>query len=157
VIGALAIWRARTATRLYVVLLGVLLLAAALAVLVTAFSLTGYWTAFFVHVLWAILLTIVGFVFVSRPSMSAEAITLVMALYFLTTGVIGIGFALFSHIQGESISVLDGVVSVALGALLLSGWPVTGLWAIGLFLGIGLILRGAAIAALGVSLQTLAR
>ena len=123
VLGGLAIWRARTATRVYVVFLGVLLLIAALAVMATAFSFTGYWTAFFIHVLWAVLLGIVGFVFVARPSTSAEAITLVLAVYFLVTGVLGIGFALFSHMRGEWLSVFDGAVSIALGALLLSGWP----------------------------------
>ena len=157
VLGVLAIWRARTATLVYVVFLGVLLLAAALAVFVAAFSLTGYWTAFFIHVLWAVLLAIIGVVLVARPTTSAEAITLVIAFYFLVTGIIDIGFALFSHIRGEWLSIFDGVVSVALGALLLSGWPVTGLWAIGLFVGIDLILRGIAIAALGFGLQSLTR
>jgi uncharacterized membrane protein HdeD (DUF308 family) len=156
-VGGLAIWRARTATRLYVVFLGVLLLVAAVAVFLTAFSLTGYWTAFFTHVLWAVLLGIIGFVFATRPSTTAEAITLVLAVYFIAAGVLGIGFALFSHIPAQWLSVFDGAVSIALGALLLSGWPVSGLWAIGLFIGIDLILRGAAIAALGLSLQPLTR
>jgi uncharacterized membrane protein HdeD (DUF308 family) len=155
VLGILAIWRARTATLVYVVFLGVLLLAAALAVFVAAFSLTGYWTAFFIHVLWAVVLAIIGVILVSRPATSAEALTLVIAFYFLVTGIVGIGFALFSHTQGEWLSIFDGVVSVALGALLLSGWPVTGLWAIGLFVGIDLILRGSAIAALGLGLRSL--
>lgn len=156
-LGCLAIWRARTATLVYVVFLGALLLAAALAVFIAAFSLTGYWTGFFTHVLWAVLLALVGVVLVTRPAISAEAITLVMAFYFLVTGVLGIGFALFSHVRGEWLPLLDGAVNVALGALLLSGWPVTGLWAIGLFIGIDFVLRGATIAALGLSLQSLAR
>jgi len=156
-LGALAIWRARTATLVYVVFLGALLLAAALAILVVAFSLTGYWTAFFVHVLWAVLLAIIGFILISRPAISAEAITLVIAFYFLVTGVVGIGFALFSHIQGGWLSIFDGVVSAGLGVLLLAGWPVTGLWAIGLFVGINLILRGGEVLALGLSLRTLAQ
>ncbi|MEJ0092036.1 MAG: DUF308 domain-containing protein [Methylocella sp.] len=156
ILGALAIWRARTATIVYVVFLGALLLAGALAVLIVAFSFAGYWTSFFAHVLWAVLLAIIGFILVSRPAISAEAITLVIAFYLIVTGVLGIGFALFSHIRGEWISVFDGVVSLALGALLLSGWPVTGLWAIGLFIGIDLILRGITIVALGLGLRSLA-
>ncbi|PNG27537.1 HdeD family acid-resistance protein [Methylocella silvestris] len=154
-LGALAIWRARTATLVYVMFLGAILLAAATAVLIVAFSLTGYWTAFFVHVLWAILLGIIGLILVSRPAISAEAITLVIAFYFLIEGIFSIGFALFSHIRGEWLPILDGVVSVALGAILLSGWPITGLWAIGLFIGINLVLRGAAIVALGLGFRAL--
>ncbi len=157
ILGALAIWRARTATLVYVVFLGVLLLAAALAIFVVAFSLTGYWTAFFFHILWAILLAIIGFILVSRPAISAEAITLVIAFYLLVSGIVGIGFALFSHAQGEWLSVFEGLISAALGALLIAGWPVTGFWAIGLFVGIDFILRGAAIVALGLTLRTLAQ
>ncbi len=157
ILGALAIWRARTATLVYVVFLGALLLAAALAVFVVAFSFTGYWTAFFFHILWAILLAIIGFILVSRPALSAEAITLVMAFFFLVSGVVGIGFALFSHAEGQWLSIFDGAVSVALGALLLSGWPVTGLWAIGLFVGVDLILRGVAITTLGLGLRSIAQ
>lgn len=156
-LGAVAIWRARTATLVYVVFLGALLIAAALAVFIAAFSLTGYWTAFFVHVLWAIVLAITGVILITRPTISAEAITLVMAIYFLVAGILAIGFSLFSHVRGEWLPILDGVVSVALGALLLSGWPVTGLWAIGLFIGIDFVLRGAAITALGLGLQSLGR
>jgi uncharacterized membrane protein HdeD (DUF308 family) len=155
ILGALAIWRARTATLVYVVFLGALLLAAALAVFVVAFSFTGYWTAFFFHILWAVLLAITGFILVTRPAVSAEAITLVMAFFFLVSGIVSIGFALFSHAEGQWLSVFDGAVSVALGALLLSGWPVTGLWAIGLFVGVDLILRGAAITALGLGLRSM--
>ncbi len=156
VLGALAIWRARTATLVYMVFLGALLLVAAFAVLVLAFSLTGYWTGFFIHVLWAILLGVIGFILVTRPATSAEAITLVMAFYFIVTGIVAIGFALSSHIQGTWLYIFDGLVSVALGGFLLAGWPVTGLWAIGLFIGIDLILRGTTIFALSLSLRTLA-
>jgi uncharacterized membrane protein HdeD (DUF308 family) len=156
VLGAITIWWARTATLVYMVFLGALLLVIAFAIFIFAFSFAGYWTAFFIHVLWAILLAIIGFILVTRPAVSAEAITLVIAFYFLVTGVVAIGFALSSHIQGQWLYVFDGLVSVGLGGLLLAGWPVTGLWAIGLFIGIDLILKGGAIVALGLSLRGIA-
>jgi uncharacterized membrane protein HdeD (DUF308 family) len=155
VLGALAIWRARIATMVSVVFIGALLLVGAVGVFVVAFSFAGYWTAFFIHVLWAVVLAIIGFILVTRPAIGAEAITLVIAFYFLVSGVVVIGFALFSHVEGEWLYVAEGAVSAALGALLLVGWPVTGLWAIGLFIGIDLIVRGGAIVALGLSLRRL--
>ena len=48
--------------------------------------------------LWAVLLAIIGVVLLTRPTMSAEAITLVMAFYFIVAGIVDIGFALFLHI-----------------------------------------------------------
>ena len=157
VLGFLAIWRARTATLIYVGFLGAVLLVAAVAVLIFAFSLTGYWVDFFVHVLWAVLLAIIGLILLTRPAISAEAITLVIAFYLLATGVLEIGYALVAHIQGEWIYVFQGLVSAGLGCLLLAGWPFTGIFAIGLFIGIDLILKGAAIVALGLNLRTLAQ
>jgi uncharacterized membrane protein HdeD (DUF308 family) len=152
-LGLAAIWRARTATLLYVGFIGALLLVGAVAVLIFAFSLTGYWTDFFVHVLWAVLLAIVGLTLVTRPGISAEAITLMIALYLIATGIFGIGFAFTAHIENLWLYVFQGLTSVFLGALLLVGWPLSGIFAIGLFLGVDLMLKGAAIIALGLKLR----
>ena len=105
--------------------------------------------------LWAVLLGIIGLILVTRPALSAEAITLVIAFYLITTGVLGIGYSLVSHIEGEWLYVLDGLVSTVLGCLLLGGWPFSGLWAIGLFIGIDLILKGSSIVALGLSVRAI--
>ncbi len=154
-LGFVAIWRARAATLISVGFLGALLLLGAVSVLVFAFSLAGYWTEFFVHVLWAILVGIIGLILLTRPAISAEAITLVLAFYFIATGLLGIGFALSSHIESEWLYIFNGLVSAVLGCLLLVGWPLSGLWAIGLFIGIDLILKGGAIVALGLSLRAI--
>jgi uncharacterized membrane protein HdeD (DUF308 family) len=155
VLGLVAIWRARTATLLYVGFIGVLLLVSAVAVLIFAFSLTGYWTDFFVHVLWAVLLAIVGLILVTRPGISAEAITLMIALYLIATGLLGIGFAFSAHIESLWLYVFQGLASVFLGALLLVGWPLSGIFAIGLFLGVDLMLKGGSIIALGLKLRAI--
>ncbi len=107
-LGLVAIWRARTATFLYVGFIGALLLVSAVAILIFAFSLTGYWTDFFVHVLWAVLLAVVGLILVTRPGISAEAITLMVALYLIATGIFGIGFAFSAHIENSVAKRLPG-------------------------------------------------
>jgi uncharacterized membrane protein HdeD (DUF308 family) len=152
-LGALAIWKARTATILYVTFLGVVFLIASLGILVFTFSLTGHWSGFFIHILWAILLAVIGLILVTRPSISAEAITLFLAFYLIATGLLGIAFALYSHVNGEGLYVLEGLMSTILGGLLLAGWPVTGLFAIGLFVGIALMFRGAALMAVAISIR----
>lgn len=156
-LGAIAIWRARTATLVYTAFLGVVLLVAALAIFVFTFSLTGHWSGFFIHLLWAILLGVTGLILVTRPGLSAEVVTLFLAFYLLVTGLLDIGFALFSHVNGEGLYVLEGLMSAILGGLLLAGWPVSGLFAIGLFVGIALIIRGSALVAVAFTLHSLAR
>jgi uncharacterized membrane protein HdeD (DUF308 family) len=38
--------------------------------------------------------------------------------------------------------VLNGIIAILLGILVLAQWPVSGLWAIGMFVGIDLVFRG---------------
>lgn len=155
VIGLLAIWKAREATNIYVRFLGFLILLSAIAVFGFSFSFTGYWTEFFVHVIWAVIVGIVGLILLLRPMASAEAITLVLAFYFIVGGLVTIGFALFGRVDNLWMYLSEGLISLFLGALLLLGWPISGLWAIGTFVGVDLLLRGAAIFALGLSLRAI--
>jgi uncharacterized membrane protein HdeD (DUF308 family) len=154
-LGALAIWRARAATLVYMTFLGTVLLVAALVLFTFTFSLAGNWSGFFLHILWAILLGVTGLILVTRPATSAEAVTLFLSFYLLVSGLLGIAFALVSHLQGEGLYVLEGLMSAILGGLLLAGWPVSGLFAIGLFVGIALIVRGGALVAVAFSLKSL--
>jgi uncharacterized membrane protein HdeD (DUF308 family) len=153
ILGFIAMWRARAATVISVQVLGAIFCVAAFSILAFAFLATGYWTQFFIHVLWAFLLGMTGVVLLTQPRAGAESITLLMAFYFLVTGFGEIGFALTSHVQGEALHALDGAISVILGFLLLLGWPLTGLWAVGVFVGVVLLMRGVAIAALGLFLR----
>lgn len=154
-LGILAIIRARMATFIAVGFLGALLIVSAVSVLIFAFSAACLWTDFFIHVLWAVLLAIVGIMLLTRPAISAEAITLLIAFYFIAEGILVIGFALTSQIEGLWMYLLQGGVALVLGALLLTGWPFTGLWAIGTFLGIDLLFKGWGIIALGFALRAI--
>lgn len=154
-LGILAIVRARIATVLAVGFLGVLLVVSAASIFLFAISAAGYWTDFFVHVLWAALVAIVGIILLTRPRTSAEAITLVISFYFLAEGLLIIGFALTSHLDNLWIYFTQGLFALILGALLLSGWPFSGLWAIGTFIGADLLFKGWSIIALGIGLRSI--
>lgn len=154
-LGILAIARARMATIITVGFFGVLLIVSAASVLIFALTTAGLWTDFFAHVLWAALLAIVGIILLTRPAISAEAITLLIAFYFIAQGLLIIGFAFASHIEGLWMYLLQGGVALFLGALLAIGWPFTGLWAIGTFLGVDLLFKGWGIIALGFALRAI--
>ena len=47
----------------------------------------------------------------------------------------------------------DGIITFVLGMLVLAQWPASGLWVIGLFIGIDLIFYGAAWMALALGLR----
>lgn len=154
-LGVVAIWKAGAATILYVRLLGLLTLVSAAAVLGFSVTLAGFWTEYFVHVLWAMLIGLVGLIMLLRPAAGAEAITLMAAVYFLISGVLTIWFAHAGHVDNLWIYVVEGLINLGLGALLLAGWPLTGLWAIGTFIGVDMLFKGCAIIALGLSLRAI--
>jgi uncharacterized membrane protein HdeD (DUF308 family) len=155
ILGLVAIWKATAATILYVRVLGLLIFIGAAMVFGFSFAFSGYWTEFFVHVLWAMLIGLVGLILLLRPAASAEAITLMVAVYFLISGLMTILFAHAGHVDNLWIYVTEGLINIGLGVLLLTGWPVTGLWAIGTFLGVDLLFKGSAIVALGLSLRAI--
>ncbi|MGO9419460.1 HdeD family acid-resistance protein [Roseiarcus sp.] len=142
VLGAAAIARSVTATMVTMAFFGWLLLLAAVVEIVAAFW-VGHWAGFFQHALAAILYGVLGFIFVLRPAITAEILTFVMALFFLVGGLFHIvGSAVLGY-AGWGWQVLDGVITLALGAMILAQWPASGLWVIGLFIGIDLIFYGA--------------
>jgi uncharacterized membrane protein HdeD (DUF308 family) len=51
--------------------------------------LVGYWAEFFHHLLAAILFGVVGGLLVGRPLLSAQALTIVMAAFFMVGGLLG--------------------------------------------------------------------
>jgi len=154
-LGIFAIIRSRAITQIAVSLYGILLLVSAVAILVFDFSLAGLWPDFFVHVLWATLVGIVGFILLSRPLQSAEALTLLIAFYFIVGGLATMGFAFSSHVDGLWIHLTQGGMSLLLGVILLAGWPITGDWAIGTFIGVDLLFKGSSIIAMGLGLRAI--
>jgi uncharacterized membrane protein HdeD (DUF308 family) len=152
VLGAAAVWRSFAATMVTMTFFGWLLLISA-AVEIVAAIWVGHWAGFFQHALAAVLYGVLGLIFVMRPAITAEVLTFVMALFFLAGGlfqVIGAGWIGYG---GWGWHVVDGLINIALGVMILSSWPTSGLWVIGLFLGIDLIFYGAAWVAIAMGLR----
>ena len=148
VLGAAAVARSVTATFATMAFFGWLLLLAAAVEILASFW-VGHWAGFFQHALAAILYGVLGFLFVFRPAITAEVLTFVMALFFLVGGLFQIvGAGAFGY-TGSGWHVLDGVINIALGAMILAQWPASGLWVIGLFIGVDLIFYGATWIAIG--------
>ncbi len=154
VLGLAAIVRSFAATVASMLFFGWLLVAAA-GIEIAQSVMVGHWAGFFQHVLAAILFGVVGLLMVAKPRQSAEVLTLFMAAFFLVGGLFQIVVAVALALPGWGWQVADGVITVALGLLVMAEWPVSGLWAIGLFLGIDLIFFGFAWIAIALGLRSL--
>jgi uncharacterized membrane protein HdeD (DUF308 family) len=143
VLGAAAVWRSVAATFVSMQFFGVLLLIAAAVEIVASFW-AGHWAGFFQPAFTAILFGVLGLIFVMRPMITAEVLTFVMAFFFLVGGIFQIVGAAWLGYSGWGWQVVDGLITLVLGLMILAQWPASGLWVIGLFIGINLIFYGAA-------------
>jgi len=152
VLGIAAVVRSFSATVASMVFFGWLLLAGGIVEFVEAFM-VGHWSGFFLHLLASILFIVVGLLLVIKPVASAEVATLVMSMFFLIGGLYEFIASLWSHVQGWGWQAFDGAITALMGILLLAQWPLSGLYAIGLFVGIELILLGCSWVAMAVNLR----
>jgi uncharacterized membrane protein HdeD (DUF308 family) len=84
-IGVVAIVRSVTATIVSMLFFG-WLLALASGIEVVQAIMVGQWAGFFHHLVAAVLFGVTGFLLVTRPVLSAEVATMLMAVFFLVSG-----------------------------------------------------------------------
>lgn len=127
----------------FTLILGWLLLFNGIVRIVKAFQskpIRGFWFSLIVGVLYVI----AGLVVVFNPVEAVLALTWLFGFMLIFEGVVTIVSA-FVNKTGSQLSwllVLDGVITLILGILVLSQWPVSAVWLIGLYIGISILLSG---------------
>lgn len=141
VLGLIALIDSVAVTIVSMVLFGWLLLLGGIFEAVQAFRHRkgGY---FFLHLLNAAFSIVVGVMLLRSPLAGSLVVTLLMASYFVVVGVFRIFTALTVRIPGSGWALTDGIITLILGILVWAQWPESGLWIIGLFIGINLITTG---------------
>ena len=140
-VGAFAVAAAFLATLTSVLVFGVLLLIAGAVELGSA-AVGSERRGVAVHVTLGLLHLVAGGLMVRHPDRAAEALTLLLAAAFLVGGLLRVGFALTQPVEGRAWMLITGVVAASFGLSIWQQWPESGLWAIGLFIGIDLLLIG---------------
>jgi uncharacterized membrane protein HdeD (DUF308 family) len=151
-LGIFAIVRSVTATVVSMLFFGWLLLIAAGVEIIQA-VMVGKWAGLFQHWLHAALFGVLGAMMVWRPVVTAEVITLLIGAFFLVAGLFQLITPFVVSMPHWGWHALNGVITLLLGVLILAQWPVSGLWVIGLFLGIELLVYGGAWIALALNLR----
>lgn len=68
--------------------------------------------------------------------------TLLLAAYFTVAGIFRIVDALSLRLPHWGWALANGIITLIFGILVWAQWPVSGLWIIGMFIGIDLIVTG---------------
>ena len=150
VIGVIALWSPVIASLATVVTIGVLLLAGGAAEAVGAFG-SHSWRGFFLHLLSGLLSVVVGLLFLWTPVDAMLALTLFLACLLMAGGVLKVVAALGDWFGARGLLLVSGTIDLVLGMLIWLEWPASGLWVLGLFVGISLVFRGLNWIALGLA------
>ena len=145
-LGLLAIGAPFLATVVVVKLAGWLFLMGGvigLASLFTGRQVPGSFWSFFS----AIVSILAGIYILYRPLSGMLSLTLVLAAFFFAQGITQI-FASLSHrrvLKSWGWVLLSGVVDLILGGIIMSGWPETSAWVLGILVGVNLFMFGVAL------------
>ena len=156
VLGTVAVGSAVIASLAAAVAIGLLLLLGGVAEAVGAFWCRG-WSGFFLELLSGVLSIVVGLLFLRAPAGALAALTLLLACFLMVGGFFKIVTAVSYRFAAWGWSLAGGIIDVVLGLMIWQEWPASGLWVIGLFVGINLLFRGFNWIALGLALRTLPR
>ena len=151
--GTLAIGYSVLATLTAVTFFGILLVVGGFAQIVSAFW-TGKWSGFLLSLLAGILYLVVGGMMVAHPFVGAEALTLLVGAFFLVGGIFRVVAAMTLRLHHWGWILLNGVITALLGLIVLAEWPSSGLFVIGLFLGIDMLFNGWTWVMLGLGLRS---
>jgi uncharacterized membrane protein HdeD (DUF308 family) len=129
------------------IFLGWMFLISGVAGLIVTFwarQLPGFWWSLFS----AAFAVLAGLVLLARPMQGVLTLTIVVGAYFLAEGVVTIMYALEHRreLSGRwSWLLISGLFDILIALLIITGLPGSAEWAIGLLVGINLVLGGASL------------
>jgi uncharacterized membrane protein HdeD (DUF308 family) len=91
----------------------------------------------------ALLAIIIGILLLVNPWRGVLTLTLLLTIFFFIEGVFKIAYAIsMKGYPNWGWLLFSGLIALVMGAIILSGWPGTALWVIGLLVGIDLLFFG---------------
>jgi len=151
--GFVALGSVVLATVATVFVVGIMMLIAGVAEVINAFQIKT-WGGFLLWLLLGVLYIVAGFVTFENPLLAAAFLTLLLGFSLVASGIMRIVLA-FNMREGMPWIwvALSGAVTLLLGLVILVHWPISGLYILGLFLGIDLIFAGTSWIGVGLGLR----
>ncbi len=140
-LGLALIGSAFKATIFSVMMFGFLLMGAGVVQIVHAIM-AREWSGFFVSVLLAILYVVTGSLCIGNPATAAVNMTFLIAFFCFIGGLFKMISSLVMHFEAWGWVFFNGLVTFILGVLIYTEWPFSGLWVIGTFVGVDMLLLG---------------
>ena len=124
------------------VLIGVLLVLSGIFQVLHGFRVFGS-GAKILTILVGVLTVVVGVYVLLQPLSALAGLTLILAIYFVADGILT-GVAAFQArpTQGWGWLLFSGIITLLLGLIIWRQWPLSGVWAIGILIGVRILMNG---------------
>jgi uncharacterized membrane protein HdeD (DUF308 family) len=153
VTGFIALGSVVLATVASVFMVGIMMIVAGVAEVISAFQIKS-WGKFIFWALLGLLYILAGFVTFENPLFAAAILTLLLGASLVASGIVRIFLAFSMKRETPWIWVaLSAVITLLLGLIILAHWPVNSIYILGIFLGVDLIMAGAGWIGLGLGLR----
>ena len=142
ILGVLAMLMPVLAGASVVLFLGVLVLAAGIVRIIWAFGSDSVGKGMLKFAV-GVLTLLCGIVLLAHPLLASVVLTLVLAIYFVVDGIVEIVAGIKRRPGlGWMWMLVGGIVSILLGVIIWRQFPLSGIWAIGILLGIKMLFVG---------------
>ncbi len=108
---------------------------------------------FWLYLLSGVLTTVMGLFVLVYPKAGLAAMTLLLAGYFFASGLFHAITSVMDRYERWGWDFLYGAISIFLGVIIMSEWPVSAVWLVGTLVGIGILFRGVALMAGSLTLR----
>lgn len=143
ILGVIGTYMSVAMTMVSILIVGIFVIVVGLWFIIEAFSAPN-WAGKIFDLIVAFLYLVAGAFIIMNPETSAVWFTLFIAGFFMIIGVIRIitGLQAKNEVSQWGWMVFGGLLNLALGIMIVAEWPASGLWIIGLFISIDLIIQG---------------
>ncbi len=143
IFGLIGLYMSTIMTMTTILILGIFMLIIGIVFIVESFS-SPDWQGKLLNFGLSILYMGAGVITIANPVAAAVWFTLFLAIFLAMIGVLRIimAFQIRTRTRAWAWVAFGGVLNIILGVLVYMGWPESGLWVIGMFISIELIIHG---------------
>jgi len=112
------------------------------------------WSSKLLSMVLGVLTSVCGIAVLAHPLWRLTVLTLVLAIFFVVEGVwkITASFS-FRPATGWPAMLVSGLLAVLLGVIIWYQWPISGLWAVGILVGVDLLFTGISMVMLAITVK----
>ena len=154
IVGFLAIGSPMVAGMSVVILVGIFMLIAGISQLFGSFK-AGSFGSGALGFIGGLLTSVAGLLMFTRPLFGLGVLTILLGIYFFIDGIgeIALAFRIKPE-KGWGWTLISGILAILLGFFIMSQWPFSGAWAIGMLVGIHLVFRGISLVVIGAAARS---